>query len=218
VQFFAREELLVDVFRPLEGRVGGVRPEALDVGLTIRRPRDLPFRGCRRGRLGRRRWSLGGHVGRRDPHGQQQSANANCTKNATAHGQPPRRDIRTLLATKPGAILPFPPASGTSETHRPILAPWNDGPRAISADPPLRNWCFSMRLDDLRESENVEDRRQGGARGFATGPGGLGIGGLLLLIVASYSLGIDPTSLLNSDPSIDSGAPTASAPAGVLER
>jgi uncharacterized protein len=75
-----------------------------------------------------------------------------------------------------------------------------------------------MQLDDLRESENVEDRRGGGARGFATGPGGLGIGGLLLLIVASYSLGIDPMSLLNSDPSVDRGAPTASAPAGVLDR
>jgi predicted metalloprotease len=74
-------------------------------------------------------------------------------------------------------------------------------------------------MDDARESENVEDRRGGGGvRGLAVGPGGLGIGGLLLLVVVSYSLGIDPLSLLSSDPSVDSGSPTASAPAGVLER
>jgi predicted metalloprotease len=72
-----------------------------------------------------------------------------------------------------------------------------------------------MRLDDSRESENVEDRRGmgGGGGGFMLRPGGLGLGGLLVLIVASYFLGIDPMSLL-SDPSVERGAPATRAPGG----
>lgn len=53
-----------------------------------------------------------------------------------------------------------------------------------------------MRLDDERESENVEDRRGGGG-GFAGGLGGAGIGTVLLALVGSYFLGVSPTTLLN---------------------
>lgn len=48
-----------------------------------------------------------------------------------------------------------------------------------------------MRLDDSRESHNVEDRRGGGIGG-----GRLGIGTIVLVLVASYFLGIDPSTLL----------------------
>jgi hypothetical protein len=53
-----------------------------------------------------------------------------------------------------------------------------------------------MRLDDERESENVEDRRGGGG-GLPGGAGGLGIGATVLALVASYFLGVSPTTLLN---------------------
>lgn len=51
-----------------------------------------------------------------------------------------------------------------------------------------------MRLDDQRESDNVEDRRGGGIPG---GVGGAGIGVTLLALVASYFLGVNPSTLLN---------------------
>jgi len=62
-----------------------------------------------------------------------------------------------------------------------------------------------MRLDDLRETSNVEDRR---------GRGGLALGGfgVLAVVVVSYFLGVDPSQVLND---IQSGAPqqqTASGP------
>ena len=47
-----------------------------------------------------------------------------------------------------------------------------------------------MRLDDLRATRNVEDRRGGG--GFAVG----GIG-LLILVVAGYLFGFDPNQILS---------------------
>jgi hypothetical protein len=53
-----------------------------------------------------------------------------------------------------------------------------------------------MRLDDERESENVEDRRGGGG-GLPGGAGGLGIGATVLALVASYFLGVNPATLLN---------------------
>jgi len=63
-----------------------------------------------------------------------------------------------------------------------------------------------MRLDDVRESENVEDRRGaggGGFGGFGGGrmvvPGGLGIGGVIVLVLLSWVFGINPLSLLTTD-------------------
>lgn len=57
-----------------------------------------------------------------------------------------------------------------------------------------------MRLDDERESDNVEDRRGddygGGGGGFGFGGGGIGIGGIVVALVASYFLGINPATLL----------------------
>lgn len=52
-----------------------------------------------------------------------------------------------------------------------------------------------MRLDDQRESDNIEDRRGDGG-GFGMGGGGVGIGAIALALVASYIFGIDPSTLL----------------------
>ena len=53
-----------------------------------------------------------------------------------------------------------------------------------------------MRLDDERESDNVEDRRgEGGRGGFGVGKG-VGIGTVILALAASYFLGIDPSVML----------------------
>jgi predicted metalloprotease len=53
-----------------------------------------------------------------------------------------------------------------------------------------------MRLDDERESDNVEDRRgEGGRGGFGIGRSA-GIGTILLALAASYFFGIDPTVIL----------------------
>jgi uncharacterized protein len=52
-----------------------------------------------------------------------------------------------------------------------------------------------MRWDDLRESTNVEDVR--GSTGGSGGPGlRLGVGGTLLVLAASYFLGVDPRMIL----------------------
>src|SRR6185437_12355022 len=58
---------------------------------------------------------------------------------------------------------------------------------------------FPMRIDDLRPTENVDDRR--GAFGgygphIAFGGGGLG---LVAVVVISLLFGVDPTKLLSGD-------------------
>ena len=68
-----------------------------------------------------------------------------------------------------------------------------------------------MRTDG-RESDNVEDRRgQGGAGapgGIRIGRGGLGVGTIVVALVASYFLGIDPRVLMGVLGGLESGAPT----------
>jgi uncharacterized protein len=59
-----------------------------------------------------------------------------------------------------------------------------------------------MRLDDLPESGNVEDRRDesgmggGGGFGLPMGRGGLGIGTVVVLGLIGWALGIDPSLLI----------------------
>jgi len=63
-----------------------------------------------------------------------------------------------------------------------------------------------MRLDDERQSDNVEDRRStGGGFGFPGGGGrvrlgrsrgGMGIGGIILLLAISYFLGFNPLDMI----------------------
>ena len=58
-----------------------------------------------------------------------------------------------------------------------------------------------MRLDDMPESTNVDDRRGdggfgGGGGGLPIGGGGLGIGGMVVLGLVGWALGIDPWMLI----------------------
>jgi uncharacterized protein len=70
-----------------------------------------------------------------------------------------------------------------------------------------------MRLDDLQESGNVEDRRGeggfgGGGGGFPVGGGGIGIGTIVVLGLIGWALGIDP-SILIGGAEIFQGSPSA---------
>ncbi|MBT9497736.1 MAG: neutral zinc metallopeptidase [Zoogloea oleivorans] len=67
-----------------------------------------------------------------------------------------------------------------------------------------------MRFDNSRESDNVEDRRGGGGR--SVGGRGIGIGTIVLALVAMY-FGVDPSVVLNQ--ATNGPAPSAvSRPAG----
>jgi hypothetical protein len=69
-----------------------------------------------------------------------------------------------------------------------------------------------MRWQGGRESENVEDRRGqgglsggfgGGGGGMRIGPGGLGVGGVIVVLLVSMVLGVDPTVLLGGGEQTD---------------
>jgi predicted metalloprotease len=66
-----------------------------------------------------------------------------------------------------------------------------------------------MRLDDERESDNIEDRRTDSG-GFSMGAGHIGIGGILLALAVSYFTGVNPMSLLGL---MQNPPPVATAPA-----
>ncbi|WP_374482199.1 neutral zinc metallopeptidase [Zoogloea sp.] len=62
-----------------------------------------------------------------------------------------------------------------------------------------------MRLDDSRESDNVEDRRGGGGGGLPVG--GIGVGTVVLALVAMY-FGIDPRVVLNQASHVSAPPPS----------
>jgi hypothetical protein len=65
-----------------------------------------------------------------------------------------------------------------------------------------------MRLDDLPESSNIEDRREEGGGGFGGlpgGRGGLGIGTVVVLGLVGWALGIDPRVLIGGAELISGG-------------
>jgi uncharacterized protein len=62
-----------------------------------------------------------------------------------------------------------------------------------------------MRLEDQRESDSVEDRRGRGV----TRRGGLGAGAVVIVLVASYFLGIDPSTLLGVAESVQNAGSSA---------
>lgn len=73
-----------------------------------------------------------------------------------------------------------------------------------------------MRMDDERESDNIEDRRGGGfggGGGLRLGGGRLGLGTIAIALVASYFLGINPLTVLSmlsgggGMPAIEQSAP-----------
>lgn len=65
-----------------------------------------------------------------------------------------------------------------------------------------------MRLDDERESSNVEDRRDSGG-GFPIGGKGIGIGTIAIALVAMY-FGVDPSVVLNIGQGLQQNAPIES--------
>jgi predicted metalloprotease len=74
-----------------------------------------------------------------------------------------------------------------------------------------------MRLDDLPQSENIEDRRgddssAGGGGGFGMGRGGLGIGTIAILGIIGYALGIDPRLLIGGAEMLSGGHTQQQAP------
>ena len=71
-----------------------------------------------------------------------------------------------------------------------------------------------MRIGDERESDNVEDMRGASGGGFPIGGRGLGIGGVVIALVASYFFGIDPSIVLGLlGGGSSSQAPVVSGPA-----
>lgn len=66
-----------------------------------------------------------------------------------------------------------------------------------------------MRLDNERESENVEDRR--GSSGFPIGGRSIGIGTIALALVAMY-FGVDPSVVLNIGQGINQNTPVEAQP------
>jgi hypothetical protein len=77
-----------------------------------------------------------------------------------------------------------------------------------------------MRLDDLPEDANIEDRREeggyvgGGGGGFRIpgGAGGLSIGTVIVLGIIGYALGIDPSLLIGGAEMISRNQPSVQAP------
>ena len=53
-----------------------------------------------------------------------------------------------------------------------------------------------MRIDELPQSDRIEDRRGGGLSGLPGGRGGLGIGTIVILGLIGWAIGIDPRVLI----------------------
>ncbi|HNJ76246.1 MAG TPA: neutral zinc metallopeptidase [Azospira sp.] len=74
-----------------------------------------------------------------------------------------------------------------------------------------------MRLDDQRESDNLEDRRGGGGGsgfGLPIGRGSFGIGTILIALIGGYLLGVNPLTLLGLVDQVQHSVPQQqSAPA-----
>lgn len=76
-----------------------------------------------------------------------------------------------------------------------------------------------MRMDDHRESDNIEDRRgRSGGGGLRLGGGKMGLGTIAIALIASYFLGINPMTVLSmlaggGMPAIEQQAPASRPPA-----
>src|SRR4051794_25191180 len=64
-----------------------------------------------------------------------------------------------------------------------------------------------MQEDDLRASDNVEDRRGSGMGGV--GAGGLGIGAIVVLTLLGWATGINPLVLINGAEQVTGGGQVA---------
>ncbi len=65
----------------------------------------------------------------------------------------------------------------------------------------------TVRLDDFRESENVEDRRgqSSGGGGINIGGGHISVAGIIIALVVSYVTGVNPLTLLGVYESANNG-------------
>jgi predicted metalloprotease len=70
-----------------------------------------------------------------------------------------------------------------------------------------------MRIDELPQSERIEDRR-GGSSGFPGGRGGIGIGTVVVLGLIGWALGIDPRLLIGGAEIISGGGDQQQADVG----
>jgi predicted metalloprotease len=62
-----------------------------------------------------------------------------------------------------------------------------------------------MKWQDLRQSDNVEDARAAGGGGGGMVVGGIGLGTIIIALLASLIFGIDPMSIIGGMSSMDSG-------------
>src|SRR3954447_191501 len=71
-----------------------------------------------------------------------------------------------------------------------------------------------MRWEDLPSSGNIEDRRSGGGfgGGLPGGAGGLGIGGMVVLGLIGWGLGIDPSILIGGAEMLNRGGSSYQQP------
>ena len=73
-----------------------------------------------------------------------------------------------------------------------------------------------MRLDDIEESSNVEDRTSGNRRGNSRGisGGSIGVGSIVIALVVSYFLGVNPLTVLDamSDPNFNQSSQVQQSP------
>ena len=70
-----------------------------------------------------------------------------------------------------------------------------------------------MRLEDQRESQNVEDRRGEGYASAGIGPRHIGIGSIVIALAASYFLGVSPSTVLSLLSGGGLSAPDSNVPA-----
>ena len=70
-----------------------------------------------------------------------------------------------------------------------------------------------MRLEDQRESQNVEDRRGEGYASAGIGPRHIGIGSIVIALAASYFLGVSPSTVLSLLSGGGMSAPDSNVPA-----
>lgn len=75
-----------------------------------------------------------------------------------------------------------------------------------------------MRWEGQRESDNVEDRRSGGGGGgFIPGGRGIGLGTIVIALVAGWIFGINPLTIIGAMSGMESGAPSAQVDAAPAE-
>ena len=73
-----------------------------------------------------------------------------------------------------------------------------------------------MRLDELPQSNQIEDRR--GARGLPGGAGGIGIGTVVVLGLIGWALGIDPSLLIGGAEMLSGGGTQQQVDAGQIKK